>query len=337
MARLCAEAQWCHGLMASAPPLQRLPVLWFACLHRICLDNPTDPLSGFFATLATGPGGVRSPDALIETDLLTFCERHQDQLTKLLATSRTQTNEVGRCALLLPVLDQIARRTEAPLRLFDVGSSAGLTLNIDRYNYRYEPGGEIRTDPLSPVLTCEIRGDLVVPDRVPDIAARRGLDLHPLDPSNPQDALWLQACVWADQIDRGQTLVSAIGTARRHPVDVRTGDAVADLPQHLAEFAGDGHLTVITTWVLSYLSGEQIEQFMRILDDFGRQTDLTWLGAEQPDQIEPIEVHTRHDVRHLTHLITKEWRNGACQQTTWATAHPHGYWMHWLPHTGPMC
>lgn len=333
MAKICAEAPWCHELMASAPPLQRLPVLWFACLHRICLDHPTDPLGAFFATVATDAGQVRTPESLQEADLAAFCERHRPLLQSLLSTRRTQTNEVGRCALLLPVLDRIAGQTKQPLRLLDVGSSAGLTLLIDRYNYRYEPGGEIRTDPLSPVLTCAIRGDLIVPERVPEIAARRGIDLHPLNLDDPEDALWLQACVWSDQTDRSRTLAAAIDTARRHPVDVRTAEAVEDLPQHLEELSGDGHLVVTTTWVLSYLSDEQIARFMNILDDFGGRMDITWLGAEQPDQIAPIEVHTRNDSRHLTHLITREWRNGARAQTTWATAHPHGYWMHWSPHT----
>ena len=317
--------------MASAPPLQRLPVLWCACLHRICLEEPSDPLSAFFATVTQQTAKTRPPEELQESDLTAFCDRHRVLLGELLETRSTQTNEVGRCALLLPVLHQISLQTGQPLRLLDVGTSAGLNLHLDRYSYRYLPGGEISGAPHSPLLNCAVRGECVIPERVPEITARRGIDLQPLDLNDPEDALWLRACVWADQVDRSQTLDSAINIANEHPVEVFTGDAVADVGRHLTEMSGDGHLIVITTWVLSYLAPEQIHQFFDILDRYGKEVDLTWLGAEQPDQIAPIDVEGSDDSRHLTHLITREWRSGTVQQKTWATAHPHGYWMHWNP------
>jgi hypothetical protein len=45
----------------------------------------------------------------------------------------TQTNEAGRCAILLPVLAALPQ----PLALLDAGASAGLCLYPDRYSYRY--------------------------------------------------------------------------------------------------------------------------------------------------------------------------------------------------------
>jgi hypothetical protein len=331
IARICARAAWCHELMAAAPPLQRLPVLWCACLHRICLDNPGDPFSEYFATVVTDGEKLRPPEALQPAEISAFCDRHRSHLEHLLSTRHTQTNEVGRCALLVPVLSQISQDTGHPLRLLDVGSSAGLNLHVDKYSYRYEPGGEIRGDPRSPVLTCAVRGSLAIPDRVPEITARRGVDLHPLDVSEPEDAAWLRACVWADQRDRSRTLEAAIGVALRYREKVHTGDAVADLAHHLEQMAGDGHLVVITTWVLSYLSSDQILEFIETLQRFGEHSDLTWVGAEQPDQITPIEVSVSESSQHHTHVITREWRKGHMCQTTWATAHPHGYWMHWEP------
>src|SRR5258706_12136444 len=48
-----------------------------------------------------------------------------------------QTNEVGRSAMLMPGYAEIARRTGLPLRVLELGASAGLNLNWDRYTYRY--------------------------------------------------------------------------------------------------------------------------------------------------------------------------------------------------------
>jgi hypothetical protein len=336
MSKICSEAGWCHDLMADAPSLQRLPVLWFACLHRICLEKPEDPLSAFFPDVCLSPEEARSPESLRTEDLWAFCVRHETALRDLLRTRSTQTNEVGRCSLLMPAVLQIEKEMDSPVLLLDVGTSAGLNLHLDRYNYRYTPGGEMLVDPTAPWLNCSVTGEFPAPERVPRIVARRGIDVNPLDVTNPDDALWLRSCVWADQIDRSRLLAEAINVARRHKLDIHRADATADLGPHLEamlEMASEqqGHLIVITTWVLSYLSADQILAFEAILESFGHDHDLTWLGAEQPEQVLPIRIETEPDSRHLTHLVTRRWRSGAPQQTTWATAHPHGYWMRWKP------
>ena len=50
-----------------------------------------------------------------------------------------QTNEVGRCAALVGGFLTVAARTGLPLRLCEVGTSAGLNLRFD--HYRYESDG----------------------------------------------------------------------------------------------------------------------------------------------------------------------------------------------------
>ena len=50
-----------------------------------------------------------------------------------------QTNEVGRCAALIGGFLLVARESNLPLRLLEIGSSAGLNLRWD--HYFYEAGG----------------------------------------------------------------------------------------------------------------------------------------------------------------------------------------------------
>ena len=81
-----------------------------------------------------------------------------------------------------------------------MGRSAGLNLNVDRVGIAYSDGRTLG-DPSSPVqLSCSIVGDRPVPARaMPEVVARIGVDLDPVDVTDADDARWLRACLWPDQ------------------------------------------------------------------------------------------------------------------------------------------
>jgi len=152
-----------------------------------------------------------------------------DFAADLLIRRRTQTNEVGRCAILLPVL----ARLEGPLALVEVGASAGLCLLLDRYQYRY--GDQLVGDPSAPLLLeCQAIGPVPKPKHVPDVVWRRGIDVAPIDVTDDDAVRWLEACVWADQTERTARLRAAVEVARREPPVVEQGDAL----ERTAEEAG---------------------------------------------------------------------------------------------------
>ena len=147
-------------------------------------------------------------------------------LAGVMLSRRTQTNEAARCAALLPLLARLPQ----PLALLEVGASAGLTLLPDRYSYDY--GGHLvpGTDPLAPVLACEPRGPVPLPDRVPEVAWRAGLDLNPLDVGRDDDMHWLDCLIWPGEAGRRERLRAAIATARRDPPPLYQGDLLTDVP-----------------------------------------------------------------------------------------------------------
>jgi len=147
--------------------------------------------------------------------------------------SPPQTNEVSRSAVLWPVFMEIAKRTELPLRLLEVGASGGLNLQAHRFGYRL---GESHCGELESALQLkpEWKGD--EPNSHPvEIASQEGCDLNPLDPTNAEDILRLKSYVWPDQIERKQRMGAALKIAGEHPVKIEKADAVEWLATKLSK------------------------------------------------------------------------------------------------------
>ena len=161
-------------LLRHAPVEQRLPVLLFACTHYLLLDEPDSELAQWYPNLTTDH---RSPDdpALMPT-FKRFVDDRERALVDLLATHKTQTNEVGRCGSFLPALALIADEM-GPLGHLDIGASGGLNLLLDQYEYHFSdkpvPGAErtvhVVGGPSEVVLDVTTRGPVPLPDRVPDV------------------------------------------------------------------------------------------------------------------------------------------------------------------------
>ena len=118
--------------------------------------------------LGAPPTGPEQLHAVVRDD--------EDRIREVMLTRFTQTNEPARCAALITALADL----DEPVGLVEVGSSAGLCLYPDRYSYEFDgrPVGERSGVHLVTTTT----GAVPVPDRVPQVAARVGVDQNPLDP-----------------------------------------------------------------------------------------------------------------------------------------------------------
>jgi hypothetical protein len=111
--------------MATAPFGDAVLLRFLAGLHRAVLDGRAPDLASHYPSV----GG--RPHAGLADAVLSAVEANVDDLATTL-TGGVQTNEVGRSAALIGGLLELGR-LELPLRLLEVGSSAGLNLNVDRY------------------------------------------------------------------------------------------------------------------------------------------------------------------------------------------------------------
>lgn len=315
------------ALLLHAPPLQRQPVLLFAAVHWLLLAEPDDPLARFYPNLHRE---AIAPEGAIEA-WRRFCGLRLDTIVGLLGTRRTQTNEIGRTALFLPVFGLLAAE-QGPLVHVDVGASAGLNLLMSHYDYRYEPGGAVGYG--SPiVLPCGTRGGPPIPPEHPHVARAVGLDADPVDVTDPEQARWLEACVWPDQVERFGRLAAAVGVAVDTGVEVRRGDAVADVAGVVdaATAGGAGHPVVTTSWVLNYLTPGERHGFVAALDRLGAGRDLSWVYAESPVLCPELPGAPDGAAgRTATAVVLVRWRDGRRTVATVADAHPHGRWLHWI-------
>ena len=161
--------------------------------------------------------------ALLPKKLIAALQRHDARLVRFMA-SPPQTNEIARSGMLLPGFTFIARRYGLPLALREIGSSAGLNLNFDRFHYRYDSLEWGDAD--SPVrLAPEVRGNPPPLGGTVSVASREGSDIAPIDLADPIKTLSLRSYIWADQSVRLARIDAAIRLAARFPHKVATADA----------------------------------------------------------------------------------------------------------------
>ncbi|MFD5177371.1 DUF2332 domain-containing protein [Nocardia sp. NPDC058379] len=251
--------------------------------HRRALEIAEDP--AVLALIAALPTGKQQPNLVlaaarvhgaIAVPYRDFREQliaHWPSIAATALARRTQTNEAGRAATLLPVL----ARLPGPLSLIEVGASAGLCLYPDRYSYRY---GALALDPAdgpsSVVLRCTTTGAVPIPQRLPEVVHRAGVDLNPLDAADIRDREWLEALVWPGQDDRLSRLRNACAIAAANPPTLVTGDLNERLAELVDAAPGDSTVVVFHSAVLTYLPPAAREGFIAAV----RMLPCHWVSQE---------------------------------------------------------
>jgi hypothetical protein len=200
----------------------------FGGVHRMVLAGTAPAVARHYAS-AGGDGDAEAAWFQVRDLLARPPAEVLDALTR-----PPQTNEVGRSASLVPGFLLFAAESGLPLRLLELGSSAGLNLRVDRY--RYEQGGSAWGDPGSPVRFVDLWPGAAPPLGTPaTISTRAGCDRDPIDAADPESVLTLLSYVWPDQPERLQRLRDALDIAREMPVDIARAPIEDWLPEQLAD------------------------------------------------------------------------------------------------------
>jgi hypothetical protein len=289
------------------------PLRLLGALHAFALAEPQGALAAQY------PAATPAPDWSALTAAARALLQGRRAEVAAFMVSPPQTNEVGRSFCLAPGFLTIAAETGLPLRLFEIGASAGLNLRFDRYDYDF--AGRRWGALGSPViLDNEWRGP---PPRLArlDVAERAGCDQAPVDVADPAQALRLQAYVWPDQMQRLARVRGAIAVAKAYPAELIAADAAAWTAQRLAPEPGVASVLYHSV-MWQYMPDATQAATRAAIEAAGAAADgrspVAWLRMEPNAQRKGWPMELRLTL----------WPDGSERHL--ADVHPHGAWVEWL-------
>lgn len=297
------------------PMTDALPMRLTGALHWLVRGGRAPALAALYppavmpddGTLADALTGVLA-DAAIDAAIAAFLD------------SPPQTNEVGRAGALMPGLLCIAAATGLPVALLELGASAGLNLNMDRF--ACDLGGVVVGDPAGGVIVRPHWQGPPPPAAALHVVSRQGVDIAPLDAADDDVAQRLLAFIWADQPERLARTEAAIALARRFPPPLEQGDAADWLERTLA--LADGVATVVYHSIaFQYFPPPAQARIRSHLEGLGATATpgrpLAWLRLEMDDPANPAQPAIRLSL----------WQGDDVQDVLLGHAHAHGSFVQW--------
>jgi hypothetical protein len=292
-----------------SPSADSVPLRIAGCLHALVLEGRSPALAAAYPPNGTDDDTLWSAIHTAETDHAAFI------LERL--GSAPQTNEVRRSGALLPGFLLLGGIFDKPLILSEVGASAGLNLQWDRY--RYDLGARPFGDASSPVLIApEWRGN-PAPSGDITVTARAGCDLNPVNAADPAHRLRMLSYIWADQSDRLERTAAALDIAVRENLTVDKADAIDWLEMRLAAtYPGQTHV-IFHTIAWQYLPGALQDKGNALIAEAGRRAT-----PDAPLARLSLEADGKHDGAALTLQI---WPSGETNEI--GRGDFHGRWVDW--------
>ena len=302
--------------LASHAISKPVPMIFLAAIHYLLLNDAYHPLAAYYRDINPDPCSAGVDLYPVFRD---FCLRHRADIKDIITTRHVQTNEVRRCACLLPAFGVVALDAgEAPFTLVEIGASAGLNLLWDHYGYGYGNGRFYGNRTSTVKLTCDLRGNLLppFPETFPRVASRLGIDLHPIDVRDESEACWLRSFIWPEHTARFDLLQRAIGVARDNPPELQGGDAFDLLPDVLSAAPPDTVLCLFHTFVSNQMSPEMRSDFADIIADYGAKRDIYCISIDLMGKYPKLQ------------LIS--YKDGVGSHRRLADCSGHSRWIEWF-------
>jgi hypothetical protein len=268
-----------------------VPLRLAAGLHALARRKVDERLSRLYT------GGLANADRIVADAL----HRFDAELAPWL-DSPPQTNETGRAGPIMAGLLLLAAEHGQPFELIELGASAGLNLNLDRFGYRL--GETSAGDSASRLQLAPVWEGASPPPAIVTVRDRRGVDQSPIRTADPAQRERLIAYCWADQAERM----------------ARQGDAADFAERILAAPQPEGLARVLYHTIFwTYLPPDKQARIRGALARAGADATparpLAWLRYELNGEGGVAELHLQ------------SWPG--CAERHLATGHPHGSRIVW--------
>jgi len=252
---------------------QPMPNLLFAAVHFLLLKNPKTELAKYYPSIYNN-SLVDLPFEIFQR----FCIGNSKEIKRILQTKIVQTNVINRSAYLMPIIFSLFEEGEA-INIIDIGTSAGLTLNFDLYEYNYGEHGSFGKSRVK--IESEIKeGNLPKFNLNILVKNKIGIDQNPIDLKKEEEALWLKALIWADRKKRFKRIENAIEVARTEDNKLIKAKTIEDFKEIILAQEKQIPLVVYQTHVLYQFTKEKRIEFWEMLDDVGKERDFFYVSAE---------------------------------------------------------
>jgi hypothetical protein len=274
-----------------------LPLRVLGAAHRLVLERAAPALALWFPSVGGDAPRDAAGRAACYAAWVAALEQHRERLPDLLA-SPPQTNDPARSAALVGVLHLVAAAWSMPLRVHELGASAGLNLLADQVRVTWL-GGSIGPS-ASPLVLDDAWHGAPLPEPVDvDVVERVGCDLDPVDATTTEGRLRLTSYTWADQTARFERLRAAFELAAAVPVDLVRADLVDHL-EALRPRAGTALVvTHSSTW--QYLDADERARAERAFVDLGSR------ATPESPVVHAAREHTGSDSDYLCPLVLRWW------------------------------
>lgn len=310
LANAIAEDKELLAVASQIPYEQPAPNLFFAAVNYLLKDS-NDSLRHYYPNYTKH---AKSAEEAVHSFKI-FVKKNQLQLSYLFATRLVQTNEVRRCAYLYPMLSEIFHKHQQPLALIEIGTSAGLQLGIDHYQFSY---GEqtVGNETSELILTSDNRGD-ALPESIHfpmQVATRIGMDLRTMNVQEKEDLQWLEALIWPEHEERRQLLQKAASITRELPIQLVDGDATKKLLRIAKNIPQKEMLVIFHTHVANQFTEEAKMSLMQSLIEISKSRAVYHIYNNLYDQ----QLHQDFlDSEHIEEVRRLEQTDG------------HAHWFEW--------
>lgn len=250
-------------LIQLIPPNQPKPNLFFAAVQYLACEKQHH-LARYYKNVTS------SEFAQSFIHLKDFCQQYRGSLQDIFQMKLVQTNELNRAAYLYPIFHRIQTKHQKPLSLMEIGTSAGLLLNLDQYYYEISEGEmkHIYGNEKSKVrIVAENNGQSIGALSALNINHRIGIDLNIVDLQKEEDYWWMQALIWPEHKTRKQQLENVQALNSKVRKTLLEGDFLTFIPKMMEQQDHTTQLIIFHTHVANQFSNELKQQLLQMLSE----------------------------------------------------------------------